>query len=363
MSVPMSTSKLFEPATFRSVTARNRIVVSPMCQYCAVDGLGDDWHVQHLGAHAYGGAGIVFTEATSVSPEARITLGDLGLWTDAHQALLARLAALIARSGAVPGIQIAHAGRKASCDVPWQGGKPIAPEYGGWTPLGPTAAPFRPGAPEPHALSEAELGEIVGQFAATARRALAAGYKIAEIHGAHGYLIHSFLSPLSNTRDDHYGGDPARRARLLLEVVNAVRAEWPEELPLFVRLSCVDWMDGGLSIADTVEVARLLAATGKVDLIDCSSGGAHPDQRIASAHPGYQVPFAEAIRHGARIATGAVGMITTAELAEEIVANGRADLAFIARALLADPAWPLRAARLLGATPPIAQPYHRAHLP
>jgi 2,4-dienoyl-CoA reductase-like NADH-dependent reductase (Old Yellow Enzyme family) len=274
-----------------------------------------------------------------------------------------RLAALIARAGAVPGIQIAHAGRKASCRVPWEGGRPIPPAEGGWTPQGPTATPFHPGAPEPHALSEAELAGIARQFAATAARARDAGYKVIEIHGAHGYLIHSFLSPLSNTRNDGYGGDLAGRARLLLEVVDAVRTVWPEELPLFVRLSCVDWMDGGLTIGDTVEVARMLAATGKVDLIDCSSGGVHPGQTIPSTHPGYQVPFSEAVRHGAKIATGAVGMIIAAEQAEEIIANDRADLAFVARALLADPAWPLRAARLLGATPPLAQPYHRAYLP
>ena len=358
----MSTPKLFEPAAFRSVTARNRIVVSPMCQYVAHDGLGDDWHVQHLGSHAFGGAGIVFTEATHVSAVGRITPGCLGLWTDEQQALAARLAALIARSGAVPGMQIAHAGRKASCAVPWQGGKPIAPEYGGWQPLGPTTTPFNPGAPEPHALSASELKDIAGQFAATTRRAHEAGFKIVEIHGAHGYLISSFLSPLSNTRNDEYGGDLAGRARLLLQVVEAVRGEWPDELPLFVRLSCADWVPGGNTIEDIVAVAKLLAATGKVDLIDCSSGGVHSEQKL-HAYPGYQVPFAEAVKRGSGLATGAVGMIIAPEQAEEIVANGRADLAFLARALLADPAWPLRAARLLGATPPLAQPYHRAHLP
>jgi 2,4-dienoyl-CoA reductase-like NADH-dependent reductase (Old Yellow Enzyme family) len=355
-------SKLFEPATFRSVTARNRITVSPMCQYVSHDGLGDDWHVQHLGAHAFGGAGIVFTEATHVSSTGRITPGCAGLWTDAQQAFVTRLAALIARSGAVPGMQIAHAGRKASCEVPWRGGKPIAPEAGGWIPLGPTETPFNPGAPAPHPLSVAEIAEITGQFRTTARRAREAGFKILEIHGAHGYLIHSFLSPVVNTRNDEYGGDLAGRARLLLEVVDAVRSEWPEELPLFVRLSCSDWMAGGLAIEDTVQVGRMLAATGKVDLIDCSSGGAHPDQKVP-AFPGYQVPFADAMKRATGLATGAVGMIIAPEQAEEIVANGRADLAFIARALLADPAWPLRAARLLGAKPPLAQPYHRAVMP
>jgi 2,4-dienoyl-CoA reductase-like NADH-dependent reductase (Old Yellow Enzyme family) len=355
-------SKLFEPVAFRSVTARNRITVSPMCQYSATDGLGDDWHVQHLGAHAFGGAGIVFTEATHVSAIGRITPGCLGLWSDEHQAFVARLAALIARAGAVPGMQIAHAGRKAACARPWEGGRPVPLAEGGWHVVGPTEVGFYPEAPAPHALSAEELRGIASQFASTARRAREAGFKIVEVHGAHGYLISSFLSPLTNTRNDEYGGDLAGRARLLLEVVDAVRSEWPDELPLFVRLSCADWVPGGTSVEDIVAVAKMLKATGKVDLIDCSSGGVHPDQKL-HAYPGYQVPFAEAIRHGAGIATGAVGMIVAPEQAEEIIANGRADLAFIARALLAEPSWPLRAARLLGAKPPLAQPYHRAVLP
>jgi 2,4-dienoyl-CoA reductase-like NADH-dependent reductase (Old Yellow Enzyme family) len=354
---------LFRPATFRSVAARNRIVVSPMCQYMATDGLGDDWHVQHLGSHAAGGAGIVFTEATAVSPVGRITPACLGLWTDEHQAFAARLATLIARLGAVPAMQIAHAGRKASTARTWEGGKPIAPADGGWVPVGPADAPFYPDATAPRALSVAEIGDIVGQFAATARRARLAGFKLVEVHAAHGYLLHEFLSPITNTRGDAYGGDANGRARMLLEVIEAVRSEWPDDLPLFVRLSCVDWMAGGLTIEDTVGLARRLAATGKVDLIDCSSGAVSPAQRIPSLHPGYQVPFSDAVRHGAGIATGAVGLITTPELAEEILANGRADLVFLARILLADPAWPLRAARLLGAEVPLAQPYHRAHHP
>jgi 2,4-dienoyl-CoA reductase-like NADH-dependent reductase (Old Yellow Enzyme family) len=304
----------------------------------------------------------VFTEATHVSALGRITPGCLGLWNDEHQTLAARLAALIARSGAVPGMQIAHAGRKASCHVPWEGGKPITPEQGGWQPVGPTDVSFNPGAPAPHPLSAEELHGIASQFASTARRAREAGFRILEIHGAHGYLISSFLSPISNIRNDEYGGDLAGRSRLLFEVVDAVRSEWPDDLPLFVRLSCSDWMPGGTTIEDIVAVARMLKATGKVDLIDCSSGGVHRDQKLA-AYPGYQVPFADAVRHGAGIATGAVGMIVAPEQAEEIIANGRADLAFIARALLAEPSWPLRAARLLGAKPPLAQPYHRAVLP
>ena len=354
-------SHLFQPAGFRSVTLRNRIVVAPMCQYSAVDGLGDDWHIQHLGARAVGGAGLVFTEATHVSAVGRITHGCLGLWTDAQQALFARLAAVISRAGAVPGVQLAHAGRKASVGRPWEGSKPIPRAQGGWTPLGPTAEPFADGYSIPHALTAGELGDIAGQFAAAARRAREAGITVAEIHAAHGYLIHSFLSPLSNHRTDAYGGDLAGRMRLLLEVVAAVRGEWPAELPLFVRLSCTDWTPGGLVAEDAVAIARRLAATGAVDLIDCSSGGNSPAQRVPT-YPGYQVPFAEAVRHGAGIASGAVGAITAPEHAEEVVANGRADLVFLARAVLADPAWPLRAARALGVAPPLPPQYLRARL-
>ena len=352
---------LFTPVTFRSVTARNRVVVSPMCQYSAVEGLGDDWHVQHLGARAIGGAGIVFTEATHVSALARITLNCLGLWNPAHQHLLSRLAALIARGGAVPGLQMAHAGRKASSQRPWEGGKGLAVGQGGWVPVGPSPIAFGESFTVPEALTLAGIAEIVGQFAATARRAREAGFKVIELHGAHGYLVHSFLSPISNHRTDAYGGDLAGRSRLLFELVDAIRGEWPEELPLFVRLSSVDWMEGGLTIEDTVALAAWLKATDKVDLVDCSSGGiALTGPRITSLHPGYQVPFAEAVRRRAGIATGAVGLITEPEHAEEIVANGRADLVYIARAVLADPAWPLRAAKKLGAPLDLPAQYGRA---
>jgi 2,4-dienoyl-CoA reductase-like NADH-dependent reductase (Old Yellow Enzyme family) len=358
MSIPL----LFQPITFRSVTARNRIVVSPMCQYSAHDGLGTDWHVQNLGAKAAGGAGIVFTEATHVSDIGRITQGCLGLYNEDHQALLARLAAVITLCGSVPGIQIAHAGRKASSQVPWEGGKPIPLEHGGWTPVAPSALPSVPGATTPHALSTSEIADVISQFAATARMARTAGFKIAEIHGAHGYLGHSFLSPIANHRNDAYGGDLNGRARFLLETVEAVRAEWPADLPLWVRLSCTDWIPGGLTIEDTVAVARLLAATGMVDLIDCSSGGVSHDQKIPSLYPGYQVPFAEAIRHQAGIATGAVGMITEPTHAAEILANGRADVVLLARTVLADPAWPIRAAKALGVKPEVPPQYLRAAL-
>jgi 2,4-dienoyl-CoA reductase-like NADH-dependent reductase (Old Yellow Enzyme family) len=358
----MPTPLLFQPISFRSVTARNRIVVSPMCQYSARDGLGTDWHVQHLGARAAGGAGIVFTEATHVSDIGRITPGCLGLYTEEHQAFLTRLAAVISLCGSVPGMQIAHAGRKASSHVPWEGGKPIPVDQGGWVPVAPSALPSVPGATVPHAPSVSEIGEVIGQFAATARMAREAGFKVLEVHGAHGYLAHSFLSPVSNHRNDAYGGDLHGRARFLLEVVEAVRAEWPSDLPLWVRLSCSDWVEGGLTIEDTVAVSRLLAATGLVDLIDCSSGGVSHEQTIPSLYPGYQVPFADAIRNQAGIATGAVGMITEPTHAAEILANGRADVVLLARGLLADPGWPIRAAKVLGVKPEVPPQYLRAAL-
>lgn len=357
----MATPLLFEPISFRSITARNRIVVAPMCQYSAVDGLGDDWHVQHLGARAMGGAGIVFTEATHVSAIGRITPWCLGLWNAQHQALLTRLAAIISRGGAVPGIQLAHAGRKASTTRTWEGSKPIAPQDGGWVPVAPSPMSFHPGAVDPHQLSTAEIADIAGQFAASARMARYAGFKIAEIHAAHGYLLHSFLSPLANYRNDGYGGGLAGRSRLLMETLDAVRAEWPMDLPLFVRLSCVDYLAGGLTIDDTVALCRNLSARGDVDLIDCSSGGISPDVRIPS-YPGYQVPFAEAVKRDTGMATGAVGLITEPTHAAEIVANERADLVFVARVLLADPAWPLRAAKALGIKPELPPPYWRATL-
>jgi 2,4-dienoyl-CoA reductase-like NADH-dependent reductase (Old Yellow Enzyme family) len=357
----MPTPLLFQPVTFRSVTARNRLVVAPMCQYSAADGLGDDWHVQHLGARAMGGAGIVFTEATHVSDIGRITPYCLGLWNAQHQALLARLASIISRGGAVPGIQIAHAGRKASTTRTWEGSKPIAPQDGGWVPVAPSPIPFHAGAVDPRQLSTEAIGDIIGQFATSARMAREAGMQVVEIHAAHGYLLHSFLSPISNHRNDGYGGDLAGRSRFLMETLDAVRAEWPADLPLFVRLSCVDYLAGGLTIDDTVTLCRQLAARGDVDLIDCSSGGIAPDVRIPT-HPGYQVPFAERVRQDAGIATGAVGLITEPTHAAEIVANERADLVFLARILLADPAWPLRAAQALGVKPEMPPPYWRATL-
>lgn len=358
----MTTPKLFDPIELRSVTARNRIALAALCQYCATDGLGDDWHIQHLGARAMGGAGIVMTEATHVSAVGRITPGCLGLYTDEHEAFLSRVTRLITSGGAVPAIQLAHAGRKASTSAPYHGGKPIPlSDPRGWQPVAPSAIAFGEGYTTPEELTPAGIAEIVGQFATAARRARKAGFKIIELHGAHGYLGHSFLSPVSNRRTDGYGGDLAGRSRFLMELVEAVRGEWPDELPLFVRLSCVDWMAGGIELADTIALARRLKATGKVDLIDCSSGGAAAaGPKIPSLHPGYQIPFAEAVRHEAGIASGAVGLITAPEHAAEIIANGRADLVFIGRAMLADPAWPLRAAKRLGAAVPLMPQYERA---
>ncbi len=358
----MSTPLLFQPITFRSVTARNRIVVAPMCQYSADDGLGDDWHIQHLGARAAGGAGIVMAEATHVAAIGRITPGCLGAYKPEHLPLLTRIASIITRCGGVPAIQIAHAGRKASSQRPWEGGKPILPQDGGWVPVAPSAIPLVAGAVDPHPLSATEVSDIAIQFAATARMARLAGFKIVEIHAAHGYLAHSFLSPISNHRNDVYGGDLDGRTRFLMETIEAIRGEWPDDLPLWVRLSCTDYMPGGLTLNDVVTVARAIAATGRVDLIDCSSGGVSMEQKIPSLHPGYQVPFADTIRREAGIATGAVGMITEPTHAAEILANGRADVVLLARALLADPAWPIRAARALGVKPDLLPQYLRAAL-
>ncbi|GIW91823.1 MAG: oxidoreductase [Pirellulaceae bacterium] len=337
---------LFTPLTIGSVTLRNRIGMSPMCQYSAVDGFPTDWHLMHLGARAAGGVGLIILEATAVSPEGRISPFDLGIWSDDHIAALSRIVKLIESLGAVAGIQLAHAGRKASVGRPWEGGKPIAPANGGWPVVGPTAEPFAPGYPTPIPLDAAGIARVVADFATATKRARAAGFRWIEIHAAHGYLLHNFLSPLGNDRSDEYGGDLRGRARLLCEVTAAVRAEWPSDLPLAVRLSCSDWTPEGLTIADTVEVARMLREQG-VDLIDCSSGGIAPGITIPVGE-GYQVPFAAQVRREANIATAAVGLITRAEHADAIVRNGDADLVLLGRELLRDPHWPLRAARALG---------------
>jgi 2,4-dienoyl-CoA reductase-like NADH-dependent reductase (Old Yellow Enzyme family) len=350
---------LFRPIRFRSVELRNRIMLSPMCQYSAAEGVPNDWHLMHLGARAAGGAGLVCTEATHVVPEGRITPNCLGLWNDDQEAAFARIVALVAGQGAVPAIQIGHAGRKASTAPPWEGRRPLGPDAGGWAPRAPSAVAYRDGAPVPRAMSLEEVRASIQASADSARRARRAGFRALELHGAHGYLIHSFLSPLSNRRDDAYGGGFDNRIRFLMETVEAVRGEWPEELPLFVRISCTDWVDGGWDLAQSIRLARALAQTGQVDLIDCSSGGNDPRQQIPR-HPGYQVPFAEAIRRESGLATGALGLISRADMAEEILANGRADLVVLGRALLADPHWPINAAKALRIAPNWPVQYERA---
>ncbi len=340
-------SRLFTPLTLRSVTFKNRVFVSPMCMYSSDDGMPNDWHMVHLGSRAVGGAGLVLVEATGVSPEGRISPADSGLWSEAHARAFQPIARFMEAHGAVAGIQLAHAGRKASTRVPWEGGGTIPPgEPSGWQPVAPSAIPFREGDAPPHALTLAEVDDVVAQFERGARLALLAGFRVIELHMAHGYLLNEFLSPLSNRRDDAYGGDRAGRMRLPLRVAEAVRAAWPAELPLFARISAVDWAEGGWTIEDSVAFARELKARG-VDLVDCSSGGLVAHQKIALG-PGYQAPFARAVRSGADVPTGAVGLITEPAQAEEIVASGTADAVFLARALLRDSYWPLHAAQALG---------------
>ena len=349
---------LFEPLTLGDVTLRNRIVVSPMCEYSAIDGLPNDWHLVHLGSRAVGGAALVFTEATSVSPEGRISLGDTGIWSDAQRDAWARIAAFVAAHGAAAGIQLAHAGRKASTDVPWRGGKPLTAEQGAWTPVAPSAIAFDRGYSAPTALDATGIARVIADFRTATARARDAGFDVVEIHAAHGYLLHEFLSPLSNRRDDAYGGSLANRSRLLREVVAAVRAEWPAPAPLFVRVSATDWVEGGWDIDECVELARWLKQDG-VDLIDCSSGGNVPQAKVPAA-PGYQVPFAARIRRDAQIATCAVGLITDARQAEGILERGGADLVALAREFLRDPYFPRRAAAELGASIVAPEQYQRA---
>ena len=337
---------LFTPLTIRGITFRNRIAVSPMCQYSSRDGFANDWHLVHLGSRAVGGAGLVMMEATAVEDRGRISSGDQGIWKDEHIPFLSRIAEFLKQQGTVAGIQLAHAGRKASTGVPWQGGGFIPPSEGGWVPVAPSAVPFQPEDPAPHALSKDEIRCVVEAFAAAARRALRAGFQLIEIHAAHGYLAHEFLSPLSNHRTDEYGGSFENRIRFPLEVTQAVRAAWPEDLPLWMRISATDWAEGGWTLDESVELAKRVRGMG-VDLIDCSSGALTLKQKIALG-PGYQVPFADRIRHEAGIPTGAVGMITEPEQADAIVREGRADVVLLAREFLRDPYFPLRAARKLG---------------
>lgn len=338
-------SKLFTPFPMRETTFRNRVFVSPMCQYSAVDGMASDWHLVHLGSRAVGGAGLVMVEATAVSAQGRITPGDLGIWSDAHADALRPIAEFIAEQGAVPGIQLAHAGRKASTEAPWQGSAYLPIEKGGWQTVAPSPIALTPQHAAPKALDLDEIEEIVEQFVQAARRALAAGFEVLELHCAHGYLLHEFLSPLANRRNDEYGGSLENRCRLTLRIAEVLRELWPQGKPVFVRISATDWVAGGWDIEQSIQLSRWLKDIG-IDLIDCSSGGLIVDAKIP-AGPGYQTAFAAAIREQADIATGAVGMITAAAQAEHILATEQADAVFLARELLRDPYWPLHAAREL----------------
>lgn len=339
-------SLLFTPLQLRELTLRNRIMVSPMCQYSASEGMANEWHMVHLGSRAVGGAGLVMVEATAVTPKGRISPDDLGLWSDAQAERLAPITAFLRAHGAVAGIQLAHAGRKAATSSPWKGGQPLKSDEGGWQSVAPSPLSFAPGFNEPHQLNDEELDGVVEMFTAATRRALTAGFQVVELHMAHGYLLHSFLSPLSNQRSDDYGGSPENRLRLPLRVAKAVRELWPAELPVFVRISATDWVDGGWDLHHSIELAILLRELG-IDLIDCSSGGLMPDARIP-AGPGFQTPFAEAIRHDADIPTAAVGFITDPMQAEHILRTGQADMVVLGREMLRDPYWPLRAAHELG---------------
>lgn len=350
---------LFETLTIRSLSFRNRIVVSPMCQYSSIDGLATDWHLVHLGSRAVGGAGLILTEAAAVLPEGRISPDDLGIWNDAQGASLAPLVRFIEAQGCVAGMQLAHAGRKASTDAPWRGSKPLGLDSGGWQPIyGPSPLAFSPDHQTPQALDRAGIQEVVSAFRDAAQRALAAGMRVLEIHAAHGYLLHEFLSPLSNRREDEYGGSFENRISMICETASAIRSLWPESLPLFVRLSCTDWLQGGWDLEQSIELARRLKSLG-VDLIDCSSGGLLPHVRIPVG-PGYQAEFAERIRREADVLTCAVGMITAPQQADHVVRSGQADMVMLARELLRNPYWPLHAARELGQDVAWPAQYERA---
>ncbi|MDZ4809971.1 MAG: NADPH dehydrogenase NamA [Bacteroidota bacterium] len=351
-------SLLFSPLTLRSVTLKNRIVVSPMCEYSSVDGFASDWHLVHLGSRAVGGAGLVITEATAVSPEGRISPDDLGIWKDEHIEMLKRITDFITEQGAVPGIQLAHAGRKASQHSPWKGARALTAAEGAWQTLAPSAIPYKENEPAPKAMDLGDIKKLVSDFREATLRAYKAGFKLIEIHAAHGYLLNEFLSPLSNHRTDEYGGSFENRIRLVLEVIDIVRSAWDASLPVFIRISATDWVDGGWTQEDSVQLAGIIKDKG-VDLVDCSSGGNSPAQKIPVG-PMYQTPFAEKIKKETGILTGAVGMITTAQQAEQIVTNQQADLIILARQLLRDPYFPLHAAKELGDDIPWPKQYDRA---
>ena len=339
-------AKLFEPLRIKDVELRNRIVVSPMCEYSSDDGFANDWHFVHLGSRAVGGAGLVFTEAIAVSPEGRISPDDLGIWKDEHIDYLKKIVSFIHAHGAIAGTQLAHAGRKASVDSPWRGGKVLSDEERGWLPVAPSAVPFKEGDKIPHELTKDEIKKVINDFRDAAERALKCGFKVVEIHAAHGYLINEFYSPVSNFRTDEYGGSFENRIRLLLEIIEAVKEVWPKEYPLFVRITADEWSDKGWQIDDSVRLAVVLKERG-VDLIDCSSGGNVYKAKIEIG-PMYQVPFAEKIKKGSGIMTGAVGLITTPQECEQILQEGKADMVILARQLLREPYFPFRAAKELG---------------
>lgn len=350
---------LFAPLKIRDITLRNRIAVSPMCQYSCEDGFANDWHLVHLGSRAVGGAGLIIVEATGVVPEGRISPGDMGLWKDEQIEPLARINRFLKEHGSVPAIQLAHAGRKASTDAPWKGGNPVGPENGGWTPIyGPSPIPFSDGYQTPQELDAQGIRKVIAAFAKAAERSLEAGFEIIELHGAHGYLLNSFLSPLSNHRTDEYGGSFENRTRFARELVEAVRKVWPERLPLFLRISASDWVEGGWTVEDSVELAKMVAPLG-VDLIDCSSGGLVPYAKIPVG-AGYQISFSQKVRHDANILTGGVGMITQPMQADQIIRSGQADLVIIAREFLRDPYWALHAAREVHQDVPWPKQYERA---
>ena len=351
-------SKLFTPLKLRSVEFKNRIFVSPMCQYSSDDGMPNDWHLVHLGSRAVGGAAMVMVEATAISPEGRISPGDTGMWSDAHAAAFTRITQFISGQDCVPAIQLAHAGRKASTDAPWRGGQALLEAQGGWLPIAPSPLAFSQASTVPREMTPTDIDHLINQFVDAANRCLEAGFQALELHMALGYLLHTFLSPLANLRTDRYGGGLANRMRLPLQVAAAVRETWPDHLPLFVRLSCTDWVAGGWDLAQSIDLSRKLKATG-VDLIDCSSAGMVPDAKIPVG-AGFQVPFAAAIRNQAEIATGSVGLITHAVQAEQIVGTGQADAVLLAREMLRDPYWPLHAARILGQDGPWPRQYERA---
>ncbi|APV49588.1 oxidoreductase [Betaproteobacteria bacterium GR16-43] len=352
-------SRLFSPLRLRTVEFPNRVFVSPMCQYSSDNGMPNDWHFVHLGSRAVGGASLVLTEASAITPEGRITPWDAGIWSAAHATAWKRVTDFIRANGSVPGMQIAHAGRKASCNKPWAGGKPLAATEGGWATLGPSAVGFGD-YPAPKAMTVAEIEATVEDFRRAAGFALAAGFDVAEVHAAHGYLLHEFLSPLSNLRTDAYGGSLENRMRFPLAATQAIREAWPDDKPVLVRISATDWKEGGWDLAQSVEFSKRLKALG-VDFITCSSGGNAHDQKI-DLGPGYQVPFSQAVRKEAGIPTGAVGLIHDAAQAEHILHTGQADAIVLARALLRDPYWPRHAAKALGATMAWPDQYKRCDI-